>query len=137
MRSGYRTKHRADIAEYMRTVPGVHLTVRDICEHFAAEGSPIGQTTVYRQIERMVAEGLVAKYVIDANTPACFAYIAESSRRSLDASFHCKCEKCGKLIHLRCEELEGIGEHLAEAHGFDLDPLRTVFYGLCEQCRIS
>ena len=49
----------------------------------------------------------------------------------------CKCEKCGKLTHMHCEELEGIGEHLYEHHGFVLNPLRTVFYGVCEDCAAS
>ena len=49
--------------------------------------------------------------------------------------FHCKCEKCGKLIHLECTELSLIGEHLREEHGFSIDHARTVFYGTCNECR--
>ena len=48
--------------------------------------------------------------------------------------FHCKCEKCGRLIHLKCEELSGIAGHLYSEHHFSLDPKRTVFYGICEKC---
>ena len=27
--------------------------------------------------------------------------------------------------------------HLQEEHHFTLNPLRTVFYGICEDCRLS
>ena len=94
------------------------------------------KTSVYRQLERMVDEGIVNKYILDANTPACFEYVPEHAGHENEICFHAKCEKCGKLIHLNCEELTCIQEHLREHHQFTLDPLRTVFYGICEQCSI-
>ena len=66
---------------------------------------------------------------------ACFEYVGQDSHAPGEACFHLKCEKCGKLLHLHCEELDHIGGHLFEEHGFKLDPLRTVFYGVCEECR--
>ena len=83
----------------------------------------------------MVDEGLLNKYIMDAGSPACFEYIGEDTHGDGEVCFHCKCEKCGKLIHLHCEELEEIQSHLWEAHQFRLDPLRTVFYGICDDCR--
>ena len=44
-------------------------------------------------------------------------------------------EKCGKLIHLHCGEMELIEEHLLSRHGFSWNPMRTVFYGICGDCR--
>ena len=119
--------------EYMQTVPGEHFTAKDVCGYFQTCGTPIGVATVYRQLERMVEEGLVNKYIIDANSPACFEYVDRQTTCG-EECFHCKCEKCGKLIHLHCEELVQIRSHLKEEHHFTLDPLRTVFYGLCEDC---
>ncbi len=133
----YRTKQREQLLDYMKTVPGEHITVGDVCDYLHRQGVSIGQTTVYRQMERMVDEGLVQKYVIDINSPACFAYIPEDDHFKEGICFHCKCEKCGKLIHMNCEALGDIKEHLMEHHGFVLDPRRTVFYGVCEDCRAN
>ena len=130
----YKTKQGQDIKEYLETIKGVHFTVNDVCEHFKNNGTPIGTTTVYRQLERMTGEGSVQKYIIDTNSPACFEYIGEDVHKDKERCFHCKCEKCGKLIHLHCEELAEIEEHLRKHHSFLLDPLRTVFYGICESC---
>ena len=133
--SQYKTKQREALLDYLQTVPEHHITAGDICAHFAALGAPIGTSTVYRQLESLVDEGLVNKYIIDSTSPACFQYVGEESHSGEEACFHCKCEKCGRLIHLRCEELTGLGEHLALRHGFSLNPMRTVFYGVCSDCR--
>lgn len=133
MRTGiYKTRHREDLMEYFEKTGANHFTVNDVCEYFKSRGSAIGTATVYRQLEKMVDEGIVNKYIIDANSPACFEYIGEHMHH--DVCFHCKCEKCGKLIHLHCEELKAIGSHLKQEHDFVLDPKRTVFYGICSEC---
>ena len=131
----YRTKQREEIIEYMENAGGEHITVSDLCEYFRTKGKSIGQTTVYRQLENLVDEGLVNKYFIDTNSPACFEYMGEGSHASSGICFHCKCEKCGRLIHLHCEELDEIIGHMQNEHGFSLDPRRTVFYGICSECR--
>ena len=97
-RSQYKTKQREALFSYFASIPGQHFTVSDVCAYFRAQGCPIGMTTVYRQLDRMVDEGLVNKYIIDANTPACFEYIGEASHCTEETCFHCKCEKCGVLI---------------------------------------
>ena len=134
MKPKYKTRQRELLIDYLKTVPGKHITAGDICEYFKIQGSPIGQSTVYRQLEELVNEGLLNKYNLSSSGAACFEYIGEDSHCDEGTCFHCKCEKCGKLIHMHCEELIGIQHHMEEDHQFRLDPLRTVFYGICEEC---
>ncbi len=131
----YKTKQRDTLLSYLETVTGKHITVADVCDYFRAKGTPIGQATVYRQLESMVDDGLVSKYTIDSGSPACFEYLGAHVHEHGEACFHCKCEKCGTLFHVHCAELELIQQHLMDHHNFMLNPLRTVFYGLCENCR--
>ena len=133
-RCKYKTKQKEMLIEYLQTMPGVHITAADVCEYFKNQGIAIGQSTIYRHLEALVDEGVISKYIIDANTPACFEYIGADSHSNAEICFHCKCEKCGKLIHLHCEEMEEIEGHLYKEHRFKLNPMRTVFYGLCEDC---
>lgn len=133
-KSVYKTKQREELLEYLMTIPGQHITVNDICSHFQKEGRNIATATVYRQLEKMVDEGIVKKYIIDANSPACFEYSPKEEECGQEVCFHCKCEECGKLIHMHCEEVKEIQEHMRTEHGFYINPLRTVFYGLCEDC---
>ena len=136
-RSKYRTKQRDILLAYLKTKPGVHVTAGDVCDCLKERGTPIGQSTVYRQMERLVDEGILNKYIIDGSSPACFEYIGTEDNKTIeeDVCYHCKCEKCGKLIHLHCEELKGLQAHLFKEHAFQLDLSRTVLYGLCDKCR--
>ena len=130
----YRTKHSEELIQYLQSIPGRHFTVGDVGDYFKGRGTPMGTTTIYRQLDRLVDQGLVNKYIIDATSPACFEYVGDVHTDREEVCFHCKCEMCGKLIHLHCDELRQIRAHLLEEHSFMMNPLRTVFYGLCSDC---
>lgn len=129
----YKTKQRAELLAYLKSMQGDHVTVNDICDHFKKDGINVGTTTVYRRLDDMIDEGVVAKYTIEGTSSACFEYIGEGHQSG--NCYHCKCKSCGKIIHLHCEEVEHLGAHLLSEHGFAMDPLRTVFYGLCADCQ--
>ena len=133
----YNTKQKKALLDYLETARGRHITVAEIRSHFETQGHPIGTTTLYRQMDELVREGVLRKYIIDKSSPACFEYHGAAEGCRGPVCFHCLCERCGRLIHLKCEELEGIGAHLADKHGFSLNPSRTVFYGLCADCHGS
>ncbi len=129
----YRTRAQQELLTYLRSRPGVHHTASELRDHFADAGTPIGTATIYRQLERFVAEGQIQKYFIGTGESACYAFVDSSA--SCSSHFHCKCEQCGKLIHLECEELNDMRKHLLEHHGFTWDAGKTVFYGICDNCR--
>lgn len=135
-KSIYKTKQRDLLVDYLKTSKGSHITVNDACDFFAQRGMQIGKTTVYRHLERMVDEGVVNKYIIDSNSPACFEYINQESECGESVCFHCKCEKCGKLIHMHCQEMDRMAAHIMNDHQFIIDPKRTVLWGLCAECMV-
>ena len=107
-RSKYKTKQKDILLEYLKKLSGSHVTACDVCDYFKEIGAPIGKSTIYRQLESLVDEGVINKYIIEPNSPACFEYVGKESHHEHECCFHCKCEKCGKLIHMHCEELEEI-----------------------------
>ncbi len=128
----YRTRAQEDLLNYLKATPGQHHTAAEINKHFAEQENPIGTATIYRQLERFVQDGRVHRYVIGPGECACYAYVEDQKCAS---HFHCRCDLCGKLIHLDCEELRKIEKHLLEHHGFAWNTGKTVFYGICDQCR--
>lgn len=130
----YKTKQMTELLAYLKSRQGSHVTVNDICSYFTRQGIPVGTTTIYRRLERMVEQGEVAKYVVDGTSSACFEYVG-TKEQTAAACYHCKCEKCGKLIHLQCHEVEELRQHMMEHHGFEMNSRRTVFYGICSACR--
>ena len=129
----YRTKHGAELIAYLQSIPGRHFTVGDVGDYFKTQGTPMGTTTIYRQLERFVEDGTVRKYLLETGDSACYEYVPE--RDECAAHFHLKCEKCGKLIHMNCGELKNMQNHLLESHGFEWNIGKTVFYGICDECR--
>lgn len=135
-KSQYKTKQRAELIAFLMRKAGEHVTVNDVCSHFEEKGKAIGVTTVYRQLDKMVDEGIVNKYTIEGGSSACYEYIDEEhSMEGRQKCYHCKCDKCGKLIHLHCGEIEELMKHIEMNHSFAINPRRTVFYGLCEDCK--
>jgi len=138
----YNTKQYQEVLDFLKSAQGRHMTAAEIYRAIAdlrdAEDAPsarkIGKTTVYRQLERLVEEGLVDKYVIDQTSPACFEYIGEGECAE-EFCVHGKCLKCGRIFHLHCDEIASMRDHLIEHHGFTPDFHHTVIYGLCEACR--
>ena len=131
-RTPYRTRAQKELLDYLKTVPGRHFTVAEIREHFSGDNNPIGTATIYRQLERFVEEGSVRKFILGPGDSACYAFVGDQDCAS---HFHCKCEVCGTLIHMNCNELREFRNYLQNHHGFILDAGRTVFYGICNQCR--
>lgn len=131
-RTTYRTRAQEELLTYLKANPGQHYTAAELKEHFDGQETPISTATIYRQLERFVQDGSVRKYIVGPGECACYAYVGESD---CEPHFHCKCEACGRLIHLDCEELREIRSHLLEHHGFAWDTGKTVFYGTCDQCR--
>lgn len=131
----YKTKQMTELLVFLKSKKGRHVTVNEICDYFKEKGISVGTTTIYRHLEKMVNEGTVAKYVVDGTSSACFEYVGEGNSDKDMVSYHCKCEKCGRLIHLQCDEVENLRNHMIEHHDFQMDPLRTVFYGICSKCR--
>ena len=131
----YNTKQREEVLLFLQSMPGEHITVNDICNHLAESGVAVGMTTVYRQLDKMVEEGIVKKYVIDASSAACYEYVDSNSECKENGCTHLKCTGCGKLIHLHCDDVKATERHILEEHGFKTDMTRTVIYGLCEKCQ--
>lgn len=128
----YRTKQAEKILAYVQKMSEEHITAKNIAEYFANVGENIGLATIYRHLDQMVAKGIVKKYMLDRSTGACFQFLPADKIYS--ERFHLKCEKCGKLVHFEGSEFANIQEHLAKKHGFAINHLKTVLYGLCNEC---
>ena len=134
IKAKYNTRQKQEILNFLESKGPGHFTVADLDMYFKTKGIKVGTTTIYRQLDKLISEGVVKKYNIDETSSACYEYIGQSDANGCQQMFHLKCEKCGKIIHLECHEVTLFEEHIAEHHGFKVDPMRTVFYGICKDC---
>lgn len=128
----YNTSQKEKLIEFLVNNKDKHTNVQEISAYLRSEGTPVGTTTIYRQLDNLVDDGVVRKFVIDGKTGACYQYI--ENEQKCREHFHLKCLCCGKLIHLECSQLAEISSHIAEHHRFEIDHSQTVFYGRCSDC---
>lgn len=133
MRKRYNTTQRTEVIECLAEAAPAHLTAAGVHRMLAQAGSTTSAATVYRQLDRLVSEGIAVKVTPEGEKRACYALVNRSSCHK-ERCYHLKCEKCGQLIHINCEELGLLGEHMRAEHGFSIDMGRTVLLGVCEAC---
>ncbi|MDR1939497.1 MAG: transcriptional repressor [Clostridiales bacterium] len=133
LKTGYNTKQKESLLAFLKQHGGAHFTAEEIFIHFARLGEPVGQTTVYRNLEKLVNDGLVIKYDLQGNGGACFQYIGIDDKRN--GHYHLVCASCGEIAHLECGFIDKLAEHIRDDHGFDFDGQKTVFYGRCSDCQ--
>ncbi len=129
----YKTKQREYMLEFLRSSGSRHITVAELVRHLQDCGTPVGMATVYRNLEQLVSEGVVRKYVLDEKSSACYQYVGDFPT-ACQGHFHLKCTQCGRLFHVSCAHLDALGAHLLEHHGFVVDHTKTVLYGTCQDC---
>ncbi|MEM5769668.1 MAG: transcriptional repressor, partial [Bacillota bacterium] len=117
--SNYNTKQSEAILAYLISLNGEHATAAQIAQHFASKQTPIGLATIYRQLDRLVEQGRVSKYTLDGSSGACYQYL---SNEQACHQIHLKCEACGAVLHLQCDIVESVPQHVYEEHAFLINP---------------
>ncbi len=133
-RAEYSTEQRRLVMSYMDAHADRYQTVDEVLRGLHDDGARIGRTTVYRALDRLVDERLVSKVAA--------ARGASASYRRIDTAVdepqgQLLCLECGRAFPLDCSMLQDFADHIREHHGFVINQDRTVFCGLCEDCRRS
>ncbi len=125
----YATKPRTLILEII-SKSGHHVSAKEIINELKRRGSRASCATVYRTLSMLEGQGVVKKMTV-GNGAACYQYMSE---RACLEHFHLKCTECGELIHLSCEFLRLLENHIFEKHAFSISSGKTVIYGKCAKC---
>jgi len=133
MRSSYNTKLKQNILDYLTENENTSVSAKEIYQYLLSLGEQMNLSTVYRNLERLVLDKAVLKYVSDDGKAS--VYIWNNEQRSCCEHLHLQCISCGKLIHLDCECSDEFVKLLIKKHDFELKCDNTVLYGECGHCR--
>ena len=125
----YQTKNKTKILTCLIENSDRHLTIEDIDTLLEHE---VPLASIYRNIDELVKEGVILKFTIENNSSACYQFISKDSKHQ---HFHLKCNKCGKIFHLECEEVNDLLAHISKEHGFLVDVSKVTLYGVCPDCQ--
>lgn len=129
-RGHYKTKQQDAVQGFFAERPERCFTVDEVHAHLAGLGMDVGKTTVYRAITRLCEESALRRYAFSGRGEAsCYQHNA-----CKDNHLHIRCEGCGELAHMDCQEVEEFCRHIASHHGFQLSEGKTVLVGLCQEC---
>jgi Fur family ferric uptake transcriptional regulator len=134
MNSGkiYNTKQRTLILSCLKENRGRLVTAEMIADHLEKEGNPVGQTTIYRHLDKLVKNGRVLKLSAPNGSYSCYRYLAPSEERG----YHLVCVDCGRTSLLDCGHMDNFDAHIRLEHGFDLDHGKAILYGHCKGCKV-
>lgn len=120
------SKQREKILEVLTNNP-IHPTADELLEFLKREGSNVGLTTLYRNLNQMASadmikkiDGLEASAHFDHNT---FEH------------YHFICTECKKVFDIPSSVAPFVVKNTQEATGFDIISHDIVFHGVCSECK--
>jgi Fe2+ or Zn2+ uptake regulation protein len=114
------TKLKAQILDLLRE----HhlLTAPQIVEKLHAQGSKVNKTSVYRNLESFLADGLICQQSFGEGG---FSYELQDEHHD-----HISCSSCGLVKEIPCQFQPG--EKIA---GYAVDHHHLTLFGICENCQ--
>lgn len=131
MRGEYSTRQKRELLKFLKEHNLQNFSVDDVVFQLQDQGAKIGRSTAYRYLEALAEQGNVRKYQ-NAQGITQYQHIEDDQRCS--EHFHMMCKQCGALLHVNCDLMRSLSSHIADEHGFALDPRETVLVGVCAKC---
>lgn len=129
MREGYHTRQKDLILAGIKAQP-TSFTVKELKRYLGRQGEKVGETTVYRLINDLVAEGLLVRELSD-NNETVFEYLEPCEHKN---HFYLKCDTCGRKRHADCVCIDQISEHIKKEHKFEICRKNLMVHGKCPNC---
>lgn len=129
----YNTKARKYVLKFLTDNAGTTVSVADIVTFLKEEGISVNFTTVYRCLNKLVSEQKAIKFTQKDGQKAVFQLA--NHENSCDEHLHIQCVKCGKLMHLDCDFMNEMSEHILKEHGFSIQCEGSILYGTCDECK--
>ncbi|MGI5990048.1 MAG: Fur family transcriptional regulator [Lachnospiraceae bacterium] len=131
----YKTKYRDWLQKYFEEHADEKVCAKDIYERMKADGFSVSLTTVYRNLDRLEKENVLQEHKTGGDDERFYQYL--QPQMDCNSHLHLLCSRCGKIIHLNCDFMGEISDHLMKEHGFQVDCRESMLVGLCKECRME
>lgn len=129
----YRTKGREILISYFESLGGISFCVKDIMEYLEKSKNSMNQATVYRNIEKLVANNKLIKYKKPNEDICYYQYVGEDNH--CHEHLHIQCKKCSKIIHLEDTFMDTFYQYIQKDLSVSLELTESILIGLCEKCK--
>jgi len=125
---GYRlTPQRLAVLEVIKAGPG-HMTVNEVLECLTAQYPTLTVPTVYRNLQWLAEEGLVAETDLGGGSRV-YEYIEGHHHH------HLVCVNCRRIVDLPDSFLDPLREAVRKHYGFVATMDHVGLFGLCPDCQ--
>lgn len=91
------------------------------------QAKQLGRATVYRVLSKLVEAGMLVKMDLEGRA----VYERDYGYPNHD---HLHCQKCGRLVEFRSDEIDRICRNVAREHGFRVNGHQLIVSGVCGPC---
>ncbi len=126
-RESYMTKQKEKIFEIIRNEKQ-SFTIKNLYLKLNRE---VGLTTIYRLVDKLVMDKILKKE-LGENNITYYEYLEECDNKN---HFYLKCNCCSKLIHIDCNCITNLEEHIIKTHKFHINKENIIINGICFECR--
>lgn len=105
-----------------------HIDAEEILAAVRASGHKISRATVYRNLELMVAAGVVSRVRLPGGRT-----VFEHLHPGLEHD-HLSCRGCGRIVEFVSPGIAALLVEICRAHEFDTDEPQLQIVGLCRAC---
>jgi len=127
----YRTGQRKQLLAFLEEHREQPMSAEQIGSMILSEGGEISLSAVYRNLDRLVQDGLVRRLPAEDGRKALYQLIGEECAGHL----HMQCTGCGNIIHMDDKATRAMHRAAQACGEFSIDRKRTVLYGKCKNCR--
>ena len=127
----YSTDNKRTVVSFFKENKDKHFTIDGALLELFSAGISIPKSSLYRIVGNLCREGVLRRF--EAQGVDSFVYQYFDLGDECDNHFHLKCSECGKLVHLECEMLSDIKDHIFTEHGFIIGG-ENIITGVCKQC---
>ncbi len=127
----YQTRQRKRLVSFLEENADRQFTSAELTAVLCGENCS-GKSTVYRQLQQLTEEGVLRRFRGENAQSVLYQYVGK--HHECERHFHLKCTGCGTLVHLDCDHMQTLQQHILADHDFFVDPAVTVLYGICHAC---
>ncbi len=123
----YQTKQREQLMLFF----GEHRDRQYTIEQLAYNIEGIGMSSLYRNINLLVEEGLVRRSR-EGSRKFLYQYIGGGDCAH---HLHMQCNQCGRIMHMDSKIAESIAATVQNDSDFSIDTAQTMLFGCCADCK--
>jgi len=131
MKKEYVTDNKSSVVSFFKENENRHFTIDGAISELRADGTDIPKSSLYRIVSNLCRTGTLKRF--ETAGVDSFVYQYANFGTSCEMHFHLKCKNCGKLIHLECEQMNELRDHIMKEHGFLIGG-DGIINGVCSKC---